>query len=468
MKITVLNGSPKGDLSVTMQYVKFIEKKYPQHNLKKINIASAIKKIEKNGEVFNEIIEEVKTSDGVIWAFPLYYLLVQSGYKRFIELINIRGAENAFKGKYATALSTSIHFFDHTAHNYIHAISDDLDMRYINGFSPEMHDLLKSEGQEGLLVFAENFFSAITNKLKTPKRFLEIKNSSFKYKSGKVTNKIDSNSKRVVVISDGGKEDKNLNAMVDRFRGSFTTPPELVNLNDIDIKGGCLGCCRCGYDNTCVYEGKDGYIDFYRDKVMGADILVFAGVVVDRYLSSDWKRFFDRSFFMGHTPTMKNKQVGFVISGPLSQVPNITEIFNGFMECESANIAGFITDECEDSNDIDAHLDSLAEHLVRFAKADYVSPATFLGVGGRKIFRDDIWGKLRFPFVADHKYYKKHGYFDFPHKKDWAGRIKSKVLVLLTKIPQIRKEIYINKIKDEMVKPFMKVVEKADGPASSK
>jgi multimeric flavodoxin WrbA len=466
MKITVLNGSPKGDLSVTMQYVKFIEKKYPQHNLKKINIASAIKKIEKSEEAFNEIIEEVKTSDGVIWAFPLYYLLVQSGYKRFIELINIRGAEGAFKDKYATALSTSIHFFDHTAHNYINAISDDLNMRYINGFSPEMHDLLKSEGQEGLLVFTENFFSAITNELKTPKKFLKIKKSSFKYKAGKATNKIDSNSKRVVVITDGGKDDKNLNAMVDRFRGSFITPPELVNINNIDIKGGCLGCCRCGYDNTCVYEGKDGYIDFYRDKVMGADILVFAGAIVDRYLSSDWKRFYDRSFFMNHSPTMGNKQVGFIISGPLSQVPNLTEIFKGYMEGQSANVVDFITDECEDSRDIDAHLDFLAERLVSFAKADYVSPATFLGVGGRKIFRDDVWGKLRFPFVADHKYYKKHGYYDFPQKKDWARRIKSKVLILLTKIPQMRKEIYVNKIKDEMIKPFVKVLEKADGPAS--
>ena len=466
MKITVLNGSPKGDLSVTMQYVNLIEKKYPQHNLKKINIASAIKKIEKNEEAFNEIIDEIKTSDGIIWAFPLYYLAVHSGYKRFIELINLRGAESAFKNKYATALTTSIHFFDHTAHNYIHAISDDLDMQYIGGFSPGMHDLLKSKEREKLLIFAENFFSAIKNELKTPKRFQKIKKSSFKYEAGKATNKIDSNNKRVVVISDGGKDDKNLNAMVDRFRSSFKTPPELVNLNDIDIKGGCLGCCRCGYDNTCVYEGKDGYIDFYKDKVVGADILVFAGAIVDRYLSSQWKRFFDRSFFMGHAPTMKDKQVGFIVSGPLSQVPNITEIFNGFMECESANIIDFITDECENSRDIDSHLDSLAERLVSFSKADYVSPATFLGVGGKKIFRDDVWGRLRFPFIADHKYYKKHGYYDFPQKKDRSSRITNKVLIMLTKIPQMRKEIYVNKMKDEMVKPFMKVVEKADGPAS--
>ena len=31
MKIIVLNGSPKGELSVTMQYVAYLAKLYPQH-----------------------------------------------------------------------------------------------------------------------------------------------------------------------------------------------------------------------------------------------------------------------------------------------------------------------------------------------------------------------------------------------------------------------------------------------------
>ncbi len=31
MNITVLNGSPKGELSVTMQYVAYLAKLYPQH-----------------------------------------------------------------------------------------------------------------------------------------------------------------------------------------------------------------------------------------------------------------------------------------------------------------------------------------------------------------------------------------------------------------------------------------------------
>ncbi len=70
MKIIVLNGSPKGESSVTMQYVGFIQKKFPQHELKILNIAQRGKQIESREDVFQEMIEEIKKVDGVLWAFP--------------------------------------------------------------------------------------------------------------------------------------------------------------------------------------------------------------------------------------------------------------------------------------------------------------------------------------------------------------------------------------------------------------
>ena len=46
MKIIVLNGSPKGDLSITLQYVLLIRKKFPEHQFKVFNIAQEIRKLE--------------------------------------------------------------------------------------------------------------------------------------------------------------------------------------------------------------------------------------------------------------------------------------------------------------------------------------------------------------------------------------------------------------------------------------
>ena len=74
-----------------------------------------------------------------------------------------------------------------------------------------------------------------------------------------------------------------------------------------------------------------------------------------------------------------------------------------------------------------------------------------------KIFRDDIFGRLRFPFVADHKFYKQQGIYNF-QQKNYKIRIKNVFMVLLTKVPSIRKEIYTKRIKDGMIKPLQKIL----------
>src|SRR4030065_2822552 len=181
MKITVLNGSPKGHLSVTMQYVNFIQIKFPRHELKILNIASTIKKIEKDGKAFQEIMDEVRSSEGVLWAFPLYYLLVSSQYKRFIELIWERKAADVFKNKYTAVLSTSIHFFDHTAHNYMNAICDDLDMKFLGSFSAAMYDLLSRKGRDRWTLFVSEFLGGFETHVPTSKKFSPVLYRTFDY-----------------------------------------------------------------------------------------------------------------------------------------------------------------------------------------------------------------------------------------------------------------------------------------------
>ena len=457
MKIVVLNGSPKGDISVTMQYVHFLRKKFPQHDLKILNISQRIKAIEQDEKMLREIIDEVRLADGVLWAFPLYFLLVHAHYKRFIELIFERGVEYAFQGKYTAALSTSIHYYDHTAHNYINAICDDLDMKYVGAFSADMYDLLEVKKRKELALFAEHFFGAIENNAPTSKNFQPLPHSQFGYVPGDVESKVDIGDKKVVILTDSADSQTNLGRMIERFTRSFSGEVEVINLNDVDIKGGCLGCIQCGYDYSCTYGDKDGYIEFFNTKVGPADVLVVAGTIKDRYLSSRWKLFFDRSFFNNHTPTMVGKQIGFIISGPLRYIPNLRQVFEAHFEFQQGSMVDFITDEDEDSAQIDKLLQSLAESLIRFASEGYMKPATFLGIGGAKIFRDDIYGRLRFPFQADHRSYRRHGRYDFP-QKDYKSRITNSMLTLLTKIPSMRKEIYTRRIKTEMVKPLQKVL----------
>jgi len=377
--------------------------------------------------------------------------MVHGNYKRFIELVWERGAMDAFASKHAAALSTSIHFFDHTAHNYVHAICDDLEMRFTGSFSAEMQDLLKEEGRARLTTFAGDFFQAIEEDVPTPRRYAPLVAQTSDYEPGPVDHPIDAGGKRVVVVTDAEPHQANLIRMTDRFAAALSGDVEVINLHDVDIKGGCLGCLQCGYDNQCAYLGKDGFVDFYNTKQKTADVIVFAGAIRDRYLSSTWKTFFDRSFFNTHAPSLMGKQFGFIIAGPLRQIPNLREILEGWIQMQRSNLAGFVTDEDgEDAAGVSAEIDGLLHHLakrlIRLSDQGYVQPQTFLGVGGLKIFRDDMWGKLRITFQADHRAYKRLGVYDFP-QRDLRVRALNAFVAPMMRIPRVR-EAFTKRMRD--------------------
>lgn len=456
MKAIVLNGSPKGDLSVTQQYVRYIEKHYPNHEFTYINVSSRIRKIEEDSAFFEEIIDQIANSDIVIWSVPLYVCLVPSQYKRFIELVFERGAVSNFKDKFAAVITTSIHFYDNTAHLYMRGICEDLGMVFAGAFSPDMYDLMKQEEQERLLQFASLMFGTVEKGTGSAAMFSKIDYSVEPYNPGSDSSFVDSKDKKILILSDRNYGDENLGKMIKRLSRIYKGTATLRSLSDIDIKGGCLGCCECGFDYRCVYTGKDEFIDFYNSEIKSADIVVFAGEIKDRYLSSAWKRMFDRAFFNTHTPTLKGKQMGFLVSGPLRQVPNLREILQSYSEWQGVNLVDFVTDE-DSSIHIDSNIDNLAVNLVKNAEENFVSPPTYRGVGGMKIFRDDVWGRLRFVFQADHKYYEENGVYDFPQDDEKVIEMNKKMFAI-TANPEMRENVR-KMIKSEMVKPLKHVVD---------
>jgi multimeric flavodoxin WrbA len=460
MKITVLNGSPKGDVSVTMQYVHYLRKKFPDIEFVIHNTAQRIRKLEKDERAFREVMADVESSDLVLWGFPLYYCVVCSQYKRFIELVFERGAGESFKGRYAASLSTSVHFFDHTAHSYIQAVCDDLDMKYAGFYSAAMYDLLRRAERQRLVAFMEGLEGVVRRQAPTMKYYQPLRQSGFRYEPGNSLQASDPGSDKILIITDerpGNPQDENLRAMVKTFAGCFTKGVETVNLDEVDIGGGCLGCIKCGYDNECAWRGKDGFHDFYESKVKAADALIIAGTIRDRYLSSRWKMFFDRSFYNTHKPIFRDRQFGYLISGPYSQIPYLRDIFSASAEYTNANIAGVVTDETGDSRAIDGLLQELARRVCDLAARKYIMPKTFLGVGSLKLFRDEIWGPLRFAFRADHLYYKQHGMYDFP-QNDRKAQLRNLIMGALMKVPRIRKDMQ-KRWTEEMIKPLRHVVE---------
>ena len=69
MKIAVINGSPKGKYSITLQTVLYLEKKYPQHEFSILHAGQKIKALEKD---FSKAKELLESSDAVLFSYPVY------------------------------------------------------------------------------------------------------------------------------------------------------------------------------------------------------------------------------------------------------------------------------------------------------------------------------------------------------------------------------------------------------------
>jgi multimeric flavodoxin WrbA len=422
-----------------------------------INISQKIKKLEKDGAFFQETIDKIREADLVIWSFGLWVLAVPAQYMRFIELISERNVASAFENKYTAAISTSIQFYDHTAHNYMRGVCEDLNMQFLESISFYLLDFMKKEKREDLELFFTNILRNMENQAVTTRMFSPIIGKEFSYTPDLDIPKGIKTDKKVLVVTDSLFPKSNLSLMISRFRESFQEAPELVELRNINIQGGCIGCMTCGFEYKCHY--KDGFKDFYNNKIRQADILVFAGEMKGRYLSSLWKTFFDRAFFWNHTPSLAKKQIAYLVSGPISQNPNLMQILEGNVTARQlANLVDFVSDEADSSEMLDGRIQRLAEQAVYYAEREYVRPENFLSVGGHKIFRDEIFGHIRSVWQADHRYYKKNGLYDFEQKKT-GMRIMNFFLITACHFPSFRKKYYAN-IKKFPAQRFGKVMDK--------
>ncbi len=452
MNVTIINGSPKGMTSVTMQYCKYLEKKFPEHKFEYIIAAQKIKLFLNDEKFFNEQMKLIKKSDIIIWAFPLYYMTVNSQYKHFVEMINEKKAQHNFNGKYCGIICTSIHFFDHTAVNYINAVCDDLKMNYAGYYSAHMNDLMNKRNQSALESFFTRLLNFSKNRIPVQKNYHQIKGRPGIISLPSKTEQFNTD-KKITIISDSSS--KNTNTTVKYLSMKF---PQANIINLMELKfGPCLGCLKCGFDNICAYEGKDDYIKMHRENVCTADIVIFVLTMKDRYVSYLYQQYLERSFYRTHQPTIEGKQIAFIIDGPLSENHNVKEILEGYIDVLKANSSGIISTENTAGGFFRKQLDALCSECIINTEKCIQMPQTFLGVGGMKIFRDDVYGGLKAVFQADHRYYKKHGIYDFPQKK-FVKIFLFDLLILFTKIPAVKKYAR-STMKENMLRPYKKIID---------
>jgi len=461
MHILVINGSPKGSYSITLQTVLYLEKKFKQHTFEVLHAGQRIRVYEKD---FTPAKEAIEKADMLLFSYPVYTFIAPCQLHRFIELMKEHNVQVA--GKFATQLSTSKHFYDVTAHRYIQDNCQDMGMKYIKGLSADMDDLLKEKGQKEAADFWEyviwcihnNIYEALPASSKEPvhkKVTVPGKNrgdgTADTEEKKTLEEAVSKKPGDVVIVTDCAFEDTQLQSMIDRFRIVFSRKTRVINLREYPFMGGCLGCFCCAVSGKCVY--KDGFDEYLRNKIQSGESIVYAFSIKDHSMGALFKMYDDRQFCNGHRTVTMGMPMGYLVSGNYSQEMNLQTIIEGRSQVGCNYLAGVATDEA----DPDGEIDKMAAKLSYALEHTYTQPQNFYGVGGMKIFRDLIW-IMQGMMKADHKFYKAHGQYDFP-QKSFGTMLKMYLVGALISSPKIKAKMG-NAMNEGMIAPYKKLLEK--------
>ncbi|GKX29873.1 flavodoxin [Vallitalea longa] len=451
MQVLVINGSPKGKYSTTLQSVLYIKKHFPDDNFEVINVGQQIKKLEKPEEL-TKVIEKVNNCDLILFSYPVYTFIAPYQLHRFIELMK---QSNIFLNeKFATQISTSKHFFDVTAHRYIEENCNDMNIKYIKGISCDMDDLLTPKGRKELLVFWKYIKFSVENNISNPISINNTPYSTYTYNTC-LSENIKSEDLETVIVTNYTDKDISLKNMVNDFCNTYKYKTKIININDFKFDGGCLGCFNCASGGQCIY--KDGFQDLLRNVIQNADSIIYAATIKDHSLGASFKLYHDRQFCNGHRTVTVGMPVGYILSGNYSMEGNLRTIIEGRSEVGHNYLTSVVTDEVKNDEIIKNNLVNLSKQTEFALENKLVLPQNFYGIGGMKIFRDLIY-LMRGLMKEDHKFYKKHGIYDFPQKKK-KTIIKMILIGWLMSIPSVKKKAK-GKMNEAMIKPYREAIDK--------
>ena len=451
MKILVLNGSPKGKHSTTLQTARYLQALHPEHRFAVLPVGQHIRRYEQD---FSPARKALAGADVVLFCYPVYTFLVPYQLQRFLELVRADGVD--LTGKIATQITTSKHFYDVTAHRFVEETCFDLGMRVVRGLSADMEDLLSRKGQEeARMFFQQLLFTCAHGGFLPPPPARPVRAPAAYQPTLPQAEKRPG--KEVVIVTCCGEEAPTLAHMVQDFQATLPYPSRVVNLQDFPFRGGCLGCLRCAVTGKCIYP--DGFDDFLRTQIQQADAIVYAFPIVNHYTHAVFKCYDDRQFCNGHRTVTQGTPVAYLLQGDYRYEPNLQMVLEGRSEVGGNYLCGVVTDEGED---ISAAIQSLADNLTFAMEHHLRRPANFYGVGGSKIFRDLIY-LMQGLMKADHQFYKAHGAYDFPQKQ--KGRLlQMKLVGGLMAIPSLQKKMGAQ-MSRYIIAPYEKVIAQAQGEA---
>ena len=444
MNILVLNGSPKGEFSITLQTIRYLEILHPEHRFDVLHVGQRIRALEQD---FSPAVKALEKADLLLFSYPVYTFIAPYQLHRFIELLKESGVSVA--GKFATQLTTSKRFYDITAHRYVEDNCHDLGLKYIRGLSADMDDLTTEKGRKDAEDFLAYVEWSVREGVCEP---APMQRPDAELVPATAAEAVPGKTGNVVILTDVRESDVLLQGMIDRFSAVLPLKSRVINIREYPFKGGCLGCFRCAVTGKCVH--KDGFDDFLRKEIETAQAIVYAFTISDHSMGAAFKRYNDRQFCNGHRTVTMGMPQGYLISGAYSREFNLQTIVEARAQVGGNYMAGVATNE----QDTDAQIDRLAKNIAYALENKYVPPQNFWRIGSMKVFRDLIW-LMQGMMKADHKFYKAHGQYDFPQKK-WPTMLKMYLVGALLSSPQVLARMG-NKMNEGMIAPYKKALDLA-------
>lgn len=442
MDILFVNGSPRGRYSVTLQSCSYLEKCFPEHQFEHLNVGAGIGSFERD---MSQAAAAFGRAELIIFAYPVYAFLVPSQLHRFIELMKESGMK--LDGKYVTQLTTSDHFFDHTAHRFIEENCRDMGMKIIRGLSAGSEDLLREQGQKEAEDFLRYAVFCVKNGLSEPGEALPPQALPAYEASAEPVKKSDRFD--ILILADLREGNQSLRAMIKDFDAVSGYRTRFVNLADFPFKGGCLGCRNCAVSGRCVYG--DGFERFWQDEVRAADALVFAFSLRDHSMGSRFKMYDDRSFCGGLRGFVSGKPTGYICLGDMSREENLRDVLQARCQVSQSFFAGIAADR-ESIGQVASRLSYALEHGCAPSRSFYAE-------GGRKLLRDAVWLR-RGMMPEDYRYFKAGGLLDFPQRRR-ITRLKLLLLGALLRSPAIRRRLGA-RFNDALLAPYRRVIDRRE------
>lgn len=451
MNILVVNGSPSGKNSITLHTALYLEKKFPDQSFSYLNAAQTIHSLQKD---FSPAVEALEKAELILFVYPVYTFIAPSQIHSFIRMMKEsteKGLLN-IKGKAASQITTSKHFYDITAHNYIRDNCFDLGLSFVPGLSADMDDLLHAKGQKQATDWFTHLIWCVENSI-FEHPVLHADRSLVQQIDVPEFDAEQKKDKDIVILVDSSNTNPTLEAMVRRFQAKIPYKTRIIDLGTFQFKGGCLGCFHCAPEGKCIY--KDGYEDLLRNQIQKTDCIIEAFNIQDHSMGVRYKLYDDRQFCNGHRTVTMGMPTGYIITGNLDAEENLRMVLEGRSQVGGNYITGIATNQIDPETEID----NLARNLEYVLENGFEQSSNFLGVGGTKIFRDLIYlmqGMMR----EDHRFYKAHGLYDtFPQKQ--KGTIfKMKLVGMLMNNPKLMAKAG-GRMTEGMVDPYRKVVDNA-------